>query len=292
MACWPIGTTTIKAAVRGVGKNFHQYFIPTGFILELMKKITLIILFLLFMKSVFAQQIYFEDEFGLNSTEIDTSLHWYGIYPNPNANPRVLGQQLIIKPVHVILVKDSFSIKISTDNVAESEYLIGFKTPVNIDSFPEFHFQTDENYHNHFITAGSQYYYNMGEMGMLKMYANGTIKRTGDSVSINNYDLIVEHQCYATPYMTIRGWQYDLSFDVYAPCRKESLNHFFNIRKNNLMVHHLPMYIGSIDLNQDNLLDLIFLYRGEYYLLFSTREKKSKNYVSEVKRMKFDWGIF
>jgi len=257
-----------------------------------MRKITLTILFLLFMKSVFAQQIYFEDEFGLSSTEIDTSLHWYGVYPNPNANPRVWGNQLVIKPVQLIMDKDSFSIKIRTDSSTRSEYLIGFKKPVDIDSFPEFHFQTDENYYNHFITAGSQYYYNMDEMGMLKMYANGTIKRAGDSVAINNYDLIVEHQCYATPYMTIRGWQYDLSFDVYAPCRKESLNHFFNIRKNNLMVYHLPMYIGAVDLNQDKLLDLLFLYRGEYYLLFSNSEKTPKNYFSGVKKMKLDWGFF
>ncbi len=257
-----------------------------------MKRISLIILLVVFTQSVFAQQIYIEEIFGYDSTPLDTTLYWYGIYPNPNSNPRIYNRRLLIKPVKITLKKDSICYRVCTDNPLISNYLIGFKKPIQIDSFPDFYFTSADNYLDYYVTAGSGYHYDMDEKGMLRMYANGIISRQEDSVAINNYDLLVEHQCHATPYMTMRGWQYNLSLDVYAPCAKESLNHFFDLGCDHLNIIDLPLYIGAIDLNQDALLDLIFLYKGTHYLLLTGQHKDSKKYIKEVKKMTLDWGFF
>lgn len=127
---------------------------------------------------------------------------------------------------------------------------------------------------------------------MLKIYANGITQRIGDSTRIDNYKLITAYQCNASSYMRIRGWQYNFNLDIYEPCKKETINPVFNLKSNGLTMSDLPYLIGAIDLNLDDLLDLVFIHNGNYYLLISGSEKSDENYFSEIKRMKLEPKFF
>ena len=250
------------------------------------------ILLLFLSQTLFAQQIYFEEDLSINSTPIDTTLEWYGVYRKTDINPRVLEQRLFLKPVTLQIKKDSSQTKVSTSDSTKSEYLIGFKNPINLDSFPDFHFLIDHNINNHQISSGSKFHFAMGEKGMLKIYANGITQRIDDSTRIDNYELITAYQCNASPYMRMRGWQYSLNLDIYEPCKKEKINHVFDLKTNGLTMDDLPYFVGAIDLNLDKLLDLIFISNGYYYLLLSSSEKDNEKYFNEIKTMKLEFGFF
>ncbi len=200
-------------------------------------------------------------------------------------------QRLYLKSIEVTLKKDSFCLEVSTNNLLESDYLIGLKEPILADSVTHFHFLIDHPYNESLMYPGEHYSFGMQEMGQLKVYANGSTKAMDDSVFIENYKFMVAHQCHATPYGMMRGWQFNPTRDVYKPCLTQELNALLEIPKGKLAPDQLPSLIGAIDLNNDQLQDLIVLQNHEFYLLLTNGDTK-KHYFRTVKKMRFEFGFF